>query len=111
MQLEVELAKEVQEWLDRYVSQKVSADDIRAALEALEPRLPELPEDAYASWAVDHVEILLAEVDRGHRTEDEIRALIENEILMPKVTIVTGTASAVTGTDAENVTSVVAVAA
>lgn len=112
MQLEIELAKEVQEWLERYVSRKISADDLRAALDALEARLSELPQDAYAAWAVDHVEILLAEMDRGHRSEDEIRALIEDEILMPRVTVVTGSAGAVTGTEAENVViSVVAVAA
>lgn len=93
MQLAVELARELQELLSRYVNRAMPADELRAALDRLAPRLAELSDEQYASWAADHIDILFAEMDQDHRSEDEVRALIQSEILMPQVDVVMGSAA------------------
>ena len=99
MKLAIELAREVQELLARYVRREISADALQDDLDALASRLADLPEDSYAAWAADHVEILLAELARDHRSEEEVRRLIGDEILLPAVTVITdSSASTDTGT-------------
>jgi hypothetical protein len=104
----VELARQVQELLERYVNREVALDELQDALDELAPHLAELSDNKYASWAADHAEILLAELMRDHRSEDEVRALIRDEILLPTVEVVDATAAS-TATDEHTNTSRVAV--
>jgi hypothetical protein len=88
-----ELAIEVQRLLENYVKGSSALDELQDALDALAPKLAELPSDKYAVWAVDHAEILIAEVLRAHRSEDEVRLMIRDEILLPSAHIVQSTAA------------------
>ena len=105
MKLEIELAREVEELLARYVRREISADALQDGLDAFASRLAELPEDSYAAWAADHVEILLAELARDHRPEEEVRRLISDEILLPTVTVITDS-SASSDTETRTVESI-----
>lgn len=99
-----ELARQVQELLDSYVKRHVALDALQDALDNLAPKLAELPDDKFAPWAVDHAEILIAELLREHRSEDEVRKLIRDEILLPSVEVVDAT-SASTVNATENATT------
>lgn len=95
-----ELANEVQKVLSRYVDREVPLDVAQEELERLAPDLAELSADRFASWAADHAEILIAEVLRSHRSEDEVRRLIRDEILLPSVEVVqSSTASTISATE------------
>jgi|SRR5688572_1401018 len=104
----VELASQVQELLESYVKEEIALDALQDALDDLAPQLSELPDNKYASRAVDHAEILLAELILKHRSEEEVRALIRDEILLPTVEVVDASAAAVTATN-ESDTSRIAV--
>lgn len=98
MNVAAELAQEVQELLERYVKGVLALDLVQDALDALAPRLSALPNDKYAVKAVDQVEILFAELFRGDRSEDEVRELIRDELLLPSVEVINNSSSSVTAT-------------
>jgi hypothetical protein len=101
-----ELARRVQDSLERYVNRDADLDELQAALDELAPQLAELSESKYASWAADHAEILLAELMHDHRSEDEVRDLIRDEILLPTAEIVDATAAATSSTQYTNTSRV-----
>lgn len=102
-----ELARRVQNLLNSYVKREVALDVLQDALEDLAPDLAELADDKYAPWAVDHAEILIAELFRAHRSEDEVRNLIRDEILLPMVEVVDASAALnVTATDSGTTSNV-----
>lgn len=86
MNISAELAYEVQEVLSRYVKGEIDLDVLQHALDELVPRVAEFPDD-YAARAVDHVDVLIAELLHSHRTEDELRQIIRDELLLPSVVV------------------------
>lgn len=101
----VELAQELQAVLSSYVKREIALDALQDALDDLAPKLAELPSDKYAPWAADHAEILIAELMRDHRSEDEMRKIIRDEILLPSVEVIDATAASTVTTSADSAAS------
>lgn len=72
----MELTWALRKLLDSYVRDEISLDALQDELDRLAPALASMAAESYAARVADHVEITLAEMARGHRSEDELKQIM-----------------------------------
>lgn len=72
----MELYRNVCSIVERYLRREIDLKQLEDELAPLQPRLAQLPADDPAAQLAGQVDLLLAELSLGHRSEDEVRGLL-----------------------------------
>jgi hypothetical protein len=71
--------------VDRYLARELSLESFEDEFVPLVPHFAQLPSDSDAARLASNIELWLAELSQGHRSESEFRGWLESERAVPAV--------------------------